>query len=137
MNNATQYKTKQKEAIRTYMQSLQGEHVTVNQIANHFDTIGQRIGITTIYRYLDKLVEEKKVKKYMIDGVTGACFQYVDEREHPQEHFHFKCEGCGELIHFQCESLKHAQVHLLKDHGFNIDTAKVIFYGICNQCSNR
>ena len=137
MNNATNYKTKQREAIHSYMQSLEGRHVTVNQFANHFDTIGQKIGITTIYRYLDKLVDEGEVKKYTVDGVTGACFQYVDEREYPQEHFHFKCEKCGKLIHFECESLKHTQLHLLENHGFNLDTAKLMFYGTCNQCSNR
>ena len=81
------------------------------------------------------MVANETVKKYFIDGVAGACFEYIgDDIENHEKHFYLKCEQCGKLVRFQCEELEHIQNHLLIDHGFSINSAKTVFYGICNQC---
>ena len=35
------YKTKNRDALVTYLQSREGEHVTVNEIHDHFRKLGQ------------------------------------------------------------------------------------------------
>jgi Fur family ferric uptake transcriptional regulator len=137
VKKSTNYKTKQKESILSYIKSLDGKHVTINQITDYFLENDMKIGISTVYRYLDKLVNDGAVRKYVIDGVSGACYQYVDEEDQLEEHFHFKCDECGGLIHFQCDELNNIQKHLLKNHGFNLNSLKTMFYGKCDKCSNK
>ncbi|MDE6182085.1 MAG: transcriptional repressor, partial [Eubacteriales bacterium] len=110
-------------------------YITVQQIAKHLQDLNTPVGTTTIYRYLETLVSEGLVKKYVLDGISGACFQYVEEDEFENIHFHFKCNNCGELIHFECEELQKLYTHLLNEHQMNIDLCKTIYYGTCKTCS--
>ena len=70
------YKTRQREAILDYLIEHKDKHVTVNNISDHLEQEGARVGVTTIYRHLDKLFEQGLVRKYTVDGSTSACFQY-------------------------------------------------------------
>lgn len=131
------YKTKQKEEILNYLKSVKNYHTTVQQISKHLQDLNTPVGVTTIYRHLETLVSEGIVKKYVLDGISGACFQYSEEDEFENTHFHFKCNGCGELIHFECKELEKLHIHLLNEHQMNIDLCKTIYYGICKECSNK
>ena len=44
------YKTKQMTEILTFLKSVQGRHVTVNEICDFFREKGISVGTTTIYR---------------------------------------------------------------------------------------
>lgn len=137
MERTANYKTKQREALLSYIASLDGLHVTVGQIAEHFKERENPIGVTTIYRHLDKLVEMGKVKKFMIDGISGACFQYIRGSGACREHFHLKCEDCGRIVHLQCGFLDELQRHISKELGAYIDANKTVFYGKCKSCAKR
>ncbi|MGI6579424.1 MAG: Fur family transcriptional regulator [Saccharofermentanales bacterium] len=132
------YKTQQKTELMSYLESMKGKHVTVNQIIEYFSEIGVQIGVTTIYRQLNKLVDSGHVKKYFIDEISGSCFEFVDHNcENPvQDHFHLKCENCDQLIHFQCKEVTELQKHVKAEHGFIIDPVRTVFYGICEKCFN-
>ncbi len=123
------YKTKQRDAILRYMQEHQEHHVTVNQIS---DSFAGAIGVTTIYRHLEKLLEQGLIRKYTVDG-AGACFQYAEDRQ-CREHFHLMCEKCGCLIHLECSHLNGLSGHILEEHGFRIDPFRTVFYGLCRDC---
>ncbi len=135
MGRPTYYKTRQREAIFEYIISQKGNHVTVNQIAEFFRTQNTSMGITTIYRHLDNLVREGQVKKYLLDGITGACFQYIDRDNTSHTQYHLKCEGCGELFHTQCNVIDELAHHMGDSHNFELNTGKTIFYGKCGNCS--
>ena len=101
------YKTKQMTEILTFLKSVQGRHVTVNEICDFFREKGISVGTTTIYRQLEKMVKEGLVAKYVIDGSSSACFEYIGD--HGEEHencYHCKCEKCGKLIHLQCNEVE-------------------------------
>lgn len=124
------YKTQQKEAILEYIMSLDGEHFTVNSIVEHFC---RNIGVSTVYRFVNKLVEEGLVCKYHIDKAS-ACFQYTGGRAGLV--FHMKCENCGKILHFQCDDVDKLYAHLLSEHGFKVNNYKSVFYGCCNECKS-
>lgn len=108
--------------------------MTVEQIAKHFERQETSIGVTTIYRNLDKLRASGKIRKYMIDGISGACYQYIEEPSAGGDHFHMKCEVCGELHHLQCGTIQELSSHVADEHAFEINPAKTVFYGICDKC---
>ena len=128
------YKTKQRQAILQYMLDNKDNHVTVNQIADYLTENETPVGVTTIYRHLEKLLEQGLVRKYTVDGTTGACFQYANQNEECHEHFHLKCEKCGCLIHLECNHLNELYKHIYADHGFQINTFRTVLYGICKNC---
>lgn len=134
MVRPAQYKTKQSEAILSYIASQAHMHVTVGQIIAHFESLGAPIGLATIYRHLDKLTTSGKIRQLMIDNISSACYQYIDENEHLQEHFHLKCEGCGELFHLDCSEINTFQRHITNEHAFQINPVKTVFYGKCQTC---
>lgn len=135
MKRPSHYHTKQGDAILAYIASLDGAHVTVEHIFRHFENQGIPIGLTTIYRNLEKLLTSGKIRKYTLDGTSSACYQYAEEPPSDGDHFHLKCEACGELFHLQCETLQTLHRHVASEHAFQINQAKTVFYGTCHQCS--
>ncbi|NLG11001.1 MAG: transcriptional repressor [Coriobacteriaceae bacterium] len=130
----TSYNTRQREAIRDYLMSLKGEHVTVDQVLAHFSSTKAPIGRTTIYRYLDKLTRDGKARRFSVDGLPCACFQFIDEPEGCDDHFHLKCESCGALLHLECDELQYIREHVFEHHAFDINALKTVFYGTCQEC---
>ena len=130
------YKTKQMTEILTFLKSVQGRHVTVNEICDFFREKGISVGTTTIYRHLEKMVKEGLAAKYVIDGSSSACFEYLGAEEHCHKTscFHCKCEKCGKLIHLHCEDVVKLEQHLMDRHGFRMDPCRTVFYGICEEC---
>jgi Fur family ferric uptake transcriptional regulator len=130
-----QYHTRQGQLILDYMRTLGSSHATVNQLVNHFAASGESgIGQTTIYRHLEKLLSQGKIRKYFLSDGEGACYQYVEDGSLCREHFHLKCEVCGELIHADCELLDTIDQHLLAEHDFQINALKTVLYGTCKKC---
>ncbi len=137
MSRINQYKTKQKDEILNYLKSNANVRLTVNDISEHFKQSNVSVGIATIYRHLEQLVLDGTVKKYYVDGFSGAYFEYVEnECNNIEQCFYLKCEHCGKLVHFHCHELENLKQHFLKDHGFIINSPKTLFYGICNDCYN-
>ena len=137
MKRPANYMTKQREAILSYIVSLDGAHVTAAQIAEHFENASASIGRTTIYRHLDRLTESGALRKYTTDGVAGACYQLMDDHANCDTHFHLKCEDCGTLLHLQCDLLQEVQEHVLSRHAFKVNGLKTVLYGTCGNCLLR
>ena len=136
MSTRSKYNTKQKNELIQYLQSVPGIHITAADVCEYFKSRGSTIGQSTIYRQLESLVDEGVVNKYIIDGISPACFEYVGAESHQPSDvcFHCKCEKCGRLIHLHCEDLEEIQRHLLEQHGFMIDPMRTVFYGLCDDC---
>ena len=136
MANKSQYRTKQMAEILSYLQSMQGSHVTVHDIHAYFKSKNISVGTTTIYRHLDRMVAEGIVAKYFVYEKSSACFEYLGDKSHchPTVCFHCKCEKCGKLIHLHCKELEAVYLHLLNDHGFQVDAPRSVIYGLCEDC---
>ncbi len=129
------YQTKQRAYILTILRRQAGAHMTVAALVRALQDSQTPVGTATVYRTLEQLVEEGCVRKYILDGKRGACYQYVESSEHTcQEHFHLKCTICGELFHVSCTYLNQIGSHLLEHHGFAIDHTKTVLYGCCARC---
>lgn len=133
MKRSANYSTQQGKRILAFLAALGNEHVTVNQIVAHFRKEQPAIGQTTVYRHLEKLHSGGLLRKYALDE-GSACYQFVNSGTACREHFHLKCETCGRLIHLECDLLDEIQQHVFKNHRFQINALKTVFYGQCAQC---
>jgi len=139
MSIRPRYKTKQRDVLIDYFKTIPGKHVTAGEVVNVLLERGDGIGQATVYRHLESLVNEGILKKYLIDGNSPACFEYVEEAEHLEGGtcFHCKCEKCGKLIHVNCVELMEIQKHLSWHHGFQMDPYRTVFYGLCEDCAKQ
>lgn len=135
MDSKPTYKTKQKEILLQYLESVAGVHFTAGDVCDYMKQQGAPIGQSTVYRHLETLVDAGVLNKYNLDGTSSACFEYVGEGSHGEETcYHCKCEKCGKLIHLHCEEIQEIEAHLMADHKFFMDPKRTVFYGLCEAC---
>ncbi len=128
------YNTRQKENLLAFLIKNKDKHTNVQEISAYLAAEDTPVGTATIYRQLDKLVEQGLVRKYVLDGKTGACYQYIEENDCCHEHFHLKCIVCGQLMHIDCDHLAGVNEHIFSHHGFTVDSSQTVFYGRCADC---
>ena len=139
MTTRTPYKSKHRDTILAVLKEKESEHMTAGQILDRLREKGISMGIATVYRQLDRLVEEGTINKYTVDAVTGACYEFKGDHGRDSAYVHGKCEKCGKVVHLKRRSVE-AAMHSLSDDGdagFELDPARTLFYGICGDCRRQ
>ena len=129
------YMTRQQRAVLECMTRRQGGCATAAELTEELHRQGQNVGLTTVYRQLDKLSGQGLVHKIVTD--EGAHYQYCNCREKHRDCFLLKCENCGSIRHLDCSHLGELYEHLLAEHGFTINPHRTLFYGLCEQCGKE
>lgn len=88
----------------------------------------------TVYRQLEKLIREGRVRKYLFDGDSVSSYQYAGGDEGGNDYYRFKCENCEGVFNMRCDEVDHVSRHILEEHAFKINDSKTVFYGKCNTC---
>ncbi len=135
MNTGKVYKTKQRECILECIRKQADAYITIQQLSEALEQQNQKVGLTTIYRTLDKLEQEKAITKISIDGVGGTCYRYLPRED--DIFFSLKCERCGKVVNIDCAELSHLYSHLSRQHHICINPGKTMFYGVCETCCSR
>lgn len=133
MTASTGYKTKQRALVESVLRDNAGRHFTVEEVVELLEKEGSHVGRTTVYRCLEKLIDEGNVQKYSASAGESACYQYLGGG-HCHEHFHLKCTSCGKLIHIECGHIGELSEHIAAEHGFKVDKLKTVLYGLCEEC---
>ena len=105
MNGQGKYKTKQRDLILGYIERNKDKHLTADGIADYMKNQEKPVSRSTVYRYLDVLVNEGHVRKYVIEEGKCCCYQYISKENTCSNHYHFKCSRCMKLFHMDCEML--------------------------------
>ena len=113
-----------------YLEKNLNSFVSVSDILDELKLERIHLGQTTVYRFLNNLAEENKVRIEIRNNTR--FYQLVSVN--CEEHFHLKCRKCGKLIHLDCEDFNELNNHIKKEHKFIIDNNSII-YGICTKCS--
>lgn len=128
------YKTKQQNFILKCLEKHKDENLSVDKIIEYLKKDGVSVGVSTVYRQLNKLCTEKKARKFGINENEGAVYRYIDKKRNCDSHFHLVCCKCNELIHLECDSIATVYRHIFSEHEFQVDTVKTVFYGVCKKC---
>ena len=122
------YNTKQKDLIIDKIKSINHEF-TIKEL---YDLLSSEVGLTTIYRFIDKLVIDKKIEKF-IGKDNNTYYQYLEECN-CMNHFYLKCDVCGEMIHVDCDCINELFSHIDNEHKFVPNREHIIIGGICDKC---
>lgn len=130
------YKTRQRSQLLEYIKSMIGTPISAADIYEHFKNTEQAIGLSTIYRYLDKLNKESLIRKYYLKDDQTAYYEYA-KKTSSQDSLNFQCDICGKVEHFSCKEFFSTQEHILKDHGISLNTSKTVLRGECKDCAQK
>ena len=130
MKSRESYNTKQKDIIIDEIEKHK-EEFTIKDIYNE---LNKKIGLTTIYRLINKLVKEGRVNKSIgKDNIT--YYQFLEDCD-KENHFFLKCNSCGVMEHIDCDCIEELSSHISKKHNFSL-TDHIIINGICKKCNKE
>jgi len=130
------YNTKARKYILDFLEKNSEVTVSAADILKYVKTKDNSINQATVYRYLNKLKEEKRVIKFTEAPSKKSVYQIV--RNHDCDgHLHIKCVECGRLLHLDCEFMDELKEHLNKNHEFTLKCNGSILYGVCKECNDK
>ena len=97
------------------------------------------IGLTTVYRTLELLVEMGAVSKFNF-GNSKANYELSESEKGGQHHHHLVCQKCQRVIDYadfmdaEKEFLAKIEKGLSKKYKFQIKDHVIHFYGLCEKC---
>ena len=125
------YMTKQQQAVLACIRGC-ADGIGTAELTELLHRQGETVGLTTVYRQLERLEKAGKVHKLVTD--TGAKYQFCTCADSGRDCFLLKCETCGTVQHVDCSHLAPLYRHLEEEHGFAIDAHRTLFYGVCRRC---
>jgi Fe2+ or Zn2+ uptake regulation protein len=105
-------------------------HATADDIA---DVVRAEIGSISrqaVYDALGTLTDKHLVRRIQ-PARSPACFE--DRVE--DNHHHLVCRDCGRVVDVDCAVGVTPCLTASDDHGFTIDEAEVVYWGICPTCA--
>ena len=125
------YMTKQQQAVLACIRGC-ADGIGAAELTELLHRQGETVGLTTVYRQLERLEKAGKVHKLVTD--TGAKYQFCTCADSGRDCFLLKSETCGTVQHVDCSHLAPRSRHLEEEHGFAIDAHRTLFYGVCRRC---
>jgi len=132
---AQNYKTRQRAVIEQLLKEKAGEHLTADDIALILSRRGYSVGKATVYRCLDRMMEQGCVKKYSFGEGESARYEYHADAQPLR--YHLRCSHCGELLHLECRELDKLPQHIFEHHGFTLDVSQLVLVGCCEKCGSK
>jgi Fur family ferric uptake transcriptional regulator len=91
---------------------------------------GERIGLTTVYRHLQRLVDEGTVD-VLRQPEGEVLYRYCRSDEH---HHHIVCRVCGRSAETECPELAGWAERLAESLGYSDVSHAVEVFGVCAGC---
>ena len=127
-----------REAILNVM-AQSSEHLSAEDIYIRVHEQKPSIGLTTIYRTLELLVNIGMVAKFDF-GDGRARFELMQGPKRVKHHHHLVCTGCSRIIEYndfideEISILESIQAKLSKNYDFVITNHLVQYWGLCASC---
>ena len=121
--------SKQREIIYNTLTSS-AMHVSADELHTALKEQGHNIGIATVYRNLNSLVESGHLIKFKSDDKTDR----YDITLKP--HHHITCEKCGKIFDLPIELTENLNKNI-EQIGFELTNYTLILNGICNNCKMK
>lgn len=120
--------TWQKTAVREHLAKKTG-FVSAQALHAELVASGQKLGLTTVYRALTDLVEQKEADA--LTSTDGETRYRICGAEH---HHHLICTKCGKTIEFEMPGFEASALALAQNHGFHAVSHSIELYGTCSDC---
>jgi Fur family transcriptional regulator, stress-responsive regulator len=107
-----------------------GSHLTADQIALAVRTRLGSVSTQAVYDVLAALASVGLVRRI---EPAGSAARY--ETRTGDNHHHIVCRSCATVVDVDCAAGAAPCLAPADDHGFTIDEAEVIYWGLCPGCA--
>jgi Fur family ferric uptake transcriptional regulator len=115
------------------------DHLSAEDVYFEVHRIYPDIGLTTVYRTLELLVQMGLASKFDF-GDSRARYELSEGPKGVDHHHHLVCTNCGKIIDYadfieeETELVKRTEEGLSRRFNFKITNHIMQFYGLCDKC---
>ncbi len=120
-------KTRQREVILHVLRSTKS-HPTADWVYQEVRKEMPNVSLGTIYRNLRTLTEMGEA----LELSYGSTYSRFDGN--PENHYHFVCEACGEVIDLDIPVIAQLEANVSVQAKVEVTHHRLEFYGRCEHC---
>lgn len=104
----------------------ENKHINADDLYKALLSLGENIGLATVYRVLSQFEKEGMVVRHNFEG-SKSVFELTTQHHHD----HLICLGCGKVIEFTDEVIEKRQREIAREHNLNLVHHSMYLYGRC------
>lgn len=132
--------TNQRLLVLEVLAENRDRHMTAEDIYELVKEDYPEIGLATIYRTVQLLLEMQLVDRIHLDD---GCVRYEIGQDTygdtcgKHHHHHLICNTCGSVLPFKDDLLEKLERRIETEAGFHVENHELKFYGQCRECREK
>lgn len=130
--------TNQRIGVLETLASQPDKHLTAEEIYDKVKQEYPEIGLATVYRTIQLLLELHLIDKISLDD---GCVRYeiarTDSDATKHHHHHLVCLSCGNVFSFEDDLLEELENKIKEKTDFRVVDHEVKLYGYCRECADK
>ncbi|MFZ5872308.1 MAG: Fur family transcriptional regulator [Actinomycetota bacterium] len=123
--------TRQRAAVASWLDE-QDTFRSAQEIYAELRSAGESVGLATVYRTLQTMVEDGEVDVLRTDD-GEAVYRRCSTGHH---HHHLVCRVCGRTVEVQDRPVERWAARIAAEHGFSEVEHQVEVFGVCGRCAD-
>jgi Fur family ferric uptake transcriptional regulator len=107
-----------------------GDHLDADAVAAGVRERVGHVSLQAVYEALHALTAARLVRRIEPAGSPARYEGRVGDNHH-----HLVCRGCGAVVDVDCAVGEVPCLEPSDDHGFTVDEAEIVYWGLCPACS--
>ena len=129
--------TSQRLMVLNILSAHGDEHLTVEEIYDLAKEESPEIGLATIYRTVQVLLELHVIEKVTFDDGFARYELNGEETGSGHRHHHAICTQCGKAYSLETDLLDTLEKQAFESLGFEVTDHEVKLYGLCSACRRK
>ena len=129
--------TSQRLMVLNILSAHGDEHLTVEEIYDLAKEESPEIGLATIYRTVQVLLELHVIEKVTFDDGFARYELNGEETGSGHRHHHAICTQCGKVYSLETDLLNTLEKQVFESLGFEVTDHEVKLYGLCSACRRK
>lgn len=129
--------TSQRLMVLNILSAHGDEHLTVEEIYDLAKEESPEIGLATIYRTVQVLLELHVIEKVTFDDGFARYELNGEETGSGHRHHHAICTQCGKVDSLETDLLDTLEKQVFESLGFEVTDHEVKLYGLCSACRRK
>ena len=130
--------TNQRLVVLEALETSSNQHLTAEQIFDLVKADNPEIGLATVYRTIQVLLELHLIDRVNFDdGSERYEIVRMGTKGARHHHHHLICINCGKVFEFEEDMMEGLETEIEKKTGFHVIDHEVKLYGYCKECGGK
>lgn len=125
-----QRRTRQRAAVDEVLDET-ADFISAQELHSVLRSRGVGVGLATVYRTLQTLVDDGRVDVLRADGGEAVYRRCVRE----EHHHHLMCRSCGATVEIAGPTVERWTKSIAEQHGYSDVSHTIEIFGTCPRCA--